>query len=39
LELESAEAKALTAAQFTEFLGNELRRWAPVTIRLKGVNP
>jgi len=33
------EAKALSAEQFTNFIANELRRWSPVAIRLKGVNP
>jgi len=39
LELEAAEPKALTPAQFTAFISDELKRWSPTTTRLRDTAP
>ena len=39
LELEAAEPLALSSQEFTNFVGGELTRWAPITARLKQNNP
>ncbi len=35
LELEAAEPKALTPAEFTAFIAEEVKRWSPTTTRLR----
>ncbi len=39
LELEAAEPQALSPQEFTDFVGGELKRWAPIATRLKEANP
>jgi tripartite-type tricarboxylate transporter receptor subunit TctC len=39
LELEAAEPKALSPAEFTAFIAEEVKRWSPTTERLRNATP